>query len=166
VNNSLPVAYSDLPKVLAKRRLKISDLQEKLKQAGLQVNQKSLYRLTRNDPIQKIDTRIVGAICQTCSVGIEDVITFEQPKAVLQKLSGPEQKRLDELMSKHNKGQLTAAEMREFDKISEEAHRLTIANARMLVAQRRALDSAQRSRLGRSAISARPGAQKRKRTAA
>ncbi len=60
MSNSLPVAYSHLPKVLAKRRLKISDLQEKLRAAGINVNQKSLYRLTTSEPLLKIDTRIVG----------------------------------------------------------------------------------------------------------
>ena len=150
MSNSLPVAYSHLPKVLAKCRLRISDLHEKLKAAGIYVNQKSLYRLTTSEPLQKIDTRIVGAICQTCAVGIQDVITFEQPKPVLQKLSAADQKRLDDLMTKHTEGKLSAEEMREFDELSERAHQLTMANARMLLAQRRALNSPQGPRIIRT----------------
>lgn len=149
--------------ILAKCRLKVSDLHEKLKAAGINVNQKSLYRLTTTEPLQKIDSRIVGAICQTCAVGIQDVITFEQPKAVLQKLSNPEQKRLDELMTRHNEGKLNAVEMREFDELSEKAHQLTMANARMLVAQRRALN--RRPHLIRRPIRARHNARKRPRSA-
>ena len=146
----LPVAYSRLPKVLAKNRLKISDLREKLKAAGVNVNQKSLYRLITSKPLHKIDTRIVGAICQACAVGIQEVISFEQPRPVLEKLTSAEQSRLDDLMTRHSERKLDAGEMREFDELSDKAHQLTMANARMLVAQRRALNQAQR-----------PGARKR-----
>ena len=141
MSDSLPVAYSHLPKILAECDLKISDLHQKLKQAGIRVNQKSLYRLTTSKPIQKVDTRILGAICKTCAVNIQDVIVFEKPKARLQKLSTTEQRRLDELMSKHSEGQLSADQVREFDRLSEKAHDLTMANARVLLAQRRALKS-------------------------
>ncbi len=145
MSDSLPVAYSHLPEILALRRLKVSDLREKLRAVGVNVNQKSLYRLTTAEPIQKIDTRIVGAICHTCDVGIQDVIGFEKPKPVLQKLPVDEQRRLDELMTAHAEGPLGAGEMRELDGLSEKAHQLTMANARMLVAQRRALDKAAES---------------------
>jgi len=128
--------------MLAKHRLKVSDLHEKLKAFGVNVNQKSLYRLTAAKPLQKIDARIVGAICHICSVGIQDVITFEKPNPVLAKLTVAEQKRLDYLMSRHNDGKLNAREVREFDELSDKAHQLTMANARMLVAQRRGLNSA------------------------
>ena len=144
MNSNLPLAYSSLPKVLAKSRLKISDLHQKLKDVGVNVNQKSLYRLNTANPLQKIDTRIVGAICHACAVPIQDVITFERPKPVLEKLTSAEQKRLDDLMTKHSEGKLAAREMREFDELSDKAHRLTMANARILVAQRRALSSATR----------------------
>lgn len=149
MGNTLPRAYSQLPKVLAKCRLKISDLHEKLKAAGVNVNHKSLYRLTSPDPLQKIDTRIIGAICHTCDVSIQDIIAFEKPKLVLEKLSSAEQKRLDYLMAQHNEGKLTANEMREFDDLSQKAHQLTLANARLLVAQRRSLNSAPRSQVTR-----------------
>jgi hypothetical protein len=141
MSDVLPVAYSQLAKVLAKCRFKVSDLHDKLKAAGVNVNQKSLYRLTSSAPLQKIDTRIIGAICQTCAVNIQDVIVFERPKPVLQKLPNAEQKRLDELMARHNEGKLSARETSEFDELSEKAHELTMANARMLVAQRRSLPS-------------------------
>jgi hypothetical protein len=138
-----PLAYSHLPEVLAKSRLKISDLHEKLKAIGFSVNQKSLYRLTSAKPLLKIDTRIVGAICQTCAVGIQDVISFEQPKAVLEKLSLTDQNRLNDLMTRHSERKLNGEELKEFDKLSDKAHQLTMANARILVAQRRTLNAAQ-----------------------
>jgi hypothetical protein len=147
MSNRLPLAYSHLPQVLAKRHLKISELHKKLKAVGVNVNYKSLYRLTSSAPLQKIDARIVGAICQTCAVGIQDVITFEQPKPVLQKLQEADQNRLDDLMTKHTEGKLSGEEMREFDELSEKAHELTMANARMLVTQRRAINSARRPQM-------------------
>lgn len=141
MRSNLPLAYSRLPSVLAKRRLKISELQKKLQAAGVKINQKSLYRLTSAAPLQRLDTRILAAICQTCAVGIQEVISFEAPGSVLLKLDKAEQKRLDEFMSKHREGKLTPDETREFDLLSEKAHDLTMTNARMLVAQRRALNA-------------------------
>ncbi len=156
MSNSLPLAYSHLPQILAKCHLKISELRKKLKSLGVNVNPKSLYRLTSPAPLQRIDARIVGAICQTCAVGIEDVITFEPPKPAFQKLSGIEQKRLDDLMSKHTEEKLSAAETRELDALSAKAHELTMANARMLVAQRRALNPARNPRPVAASVRARP----------
>ena len=160
MSNSLPVAYSGLPKILTKHSWKISDLHQKLKTAGIPVNPKSLYRLAGSEPLHKIDTRILGAICQTCDVSLQDLITFERPQPVLEKLSNAGQKRLDELMTRHSDGKLSAAELREFDELSDEAHRLTMANARLLDAQRRALAATGRARINRPIVS-RPNTRKR-----
>jgi hypothetical protein len=141
MNGSGPVAYSQLPKVLAKHRLKISDLHQKLKDAGVSVNYKSLYRLIAAHPLQKIDTRIVGAICQACGVGIQDLIGFEKPKPILAHLSNDEQKRLDDLMTRHSEETLSAEELHDFDELAEKAHQLTLTNARLLLSQRRALNA-------------------------
>ena len=45
-------------------------------------------------------------------------------------------------MFKQSEGKLATKEMREFDELSQKAHELTMANARMLVAKRRALNAA------------------------
>jgi hypothetical protein len=134
-----PVAYSHLPEILSKSRLKLTDLQRRLSEAGVHVNPKTLYRLTSTAPLQKIDTRVIGAICHACDVGIEDVIIFDQPRDEIQKLSGSAQKRLDELMSKHRENDLTKGEAKEFDDLCERAHTLTLANARLLASKRRSI---------------------------
>ncbi len=146
MRNDAPVAYSQLPRILAQRRLSVSDLKGRLKAAGVTVNQKSLYRLTSFAPLQKIDTRIVGAICQTCAVGIEDIISFEPPKPVLEKLNEMEQSELEQLMDKNNEGQLTPSELQRYDELSDKVFDLTMTNARLLAAQRRSLKSTRHPR--------------------
>jgi hypothetical protein len=131
-------AYSHLGEVLSNLKLTIPELQRQLRGLGVAVNIKSLYRLISPEPLQKIDTRIVGAICQTCQVGIGDVIEFSKPQVKLQQLDAPEQKRLDQLMSKNNEGAMSQAERQELDELAGKAHKITMANARVLVAQRRA----------------------------
>src|SRR5436190_22710498 len=116
-----PLAYSHLPEILSKSRLKITDLQRRLEEAGVRVNPKTLYRLTSTAPLQKVDTRVIGAICHACDVGIEEVIIFDQPRDEIQKLPAPEQKRLDELMSKHRENNLTKTEAKEFDELCDRA---------------------------------------------
>src|SRR6188768_2939868 len=115
MNGRLPVAYSHLPEILSKSRLKITDLKRRLEDAGVRVNPKTLYRLTSTAPLQKIDTRVIGAICLACDVGIEEVIIFDQPRAEIQKLSDPEQERLEDLLTKHSENKLSKSETAEFD---------------------------------------------------
>jgi hypothetical protein len=131
-------AYSHLGEVLSSLKITIPELKRQMERLGVAVNIKSLYRLISPEPLQKIDTRIVGAICQTCQVGIEDVIEFSKPQKALQQLAAGEQKRLTELMSRNNEGALTRAERQEFEELADKAQRITLANARVLVAQRRA----------------------------
>jgi DNA-binding Xre family transcriptional regulator len=137
MNGNAPEAYSRLRTVLAKRNLTVFQLHRKLDSAGLPVNIKSLYRLTSDEPLQKVDLRIAGAVCRACDVGIGDLITFQKPRAQLHRLDPRMQARLDELMDKNNEGQLNAREQKEFAALAEEAHRVSLENARMLVAERR-----------------------------
>ena len=137
MNGNTVEAYSHLAAILSSRNIAIPELRRQMKRLGVPVNIKSLYRLISAEPVQKIDLRIVGAICQTCHVGIQDVIDFSRPKPSFQRLETQAQKRLDELMSKNNEGTLTASERKEFNALAERAHQLTMANARLLAAQRR-----------------------------
>jgi hypothetical protein len=130
-------AYSRLATILSSRNIAVPELRRQLSKLGVPVNIKSLYRLASPEPIQKIDLRIVGAICRTYHVGIQEVIDFAKPKLTLQRLDAPEQKRLDELMSKNNEGELTTTELHEFEELAGKAHQLTLANARLLASQRR-----------------------------
>jgi hypothetical protein len=101
------------------------------------VNIKSLYRLAEAGPLRKIDLRMAAAICKVCAVPIGELITFERPQAQLRRLGAREQSRLDALMDRNNDGKLTAAERREFLALAEQAHQLSLANARLLIAGRR-----------------------------
>ena len=57
-------AYSQLKRVLSKRQITIPELHRLLKQSGMQVNVKSLYRLNQeHQPVERLDLRVAGAIC-------------------------------------------------------------------------------------------------------
>ncbi len=112
-------------------------LQRKLQAAGAAVNVKSLYRLVAEAPLQKIDLRIAAAICNAFGIALGDLICFAKPVARLNRLDAKAQARLDALMSKNNEGQLTAPERREFVALANQAHRISMENARTLLAERR-----------------------------
>ncbi|HWF18459.1 MAG TPA: hypothetical protein VG754_04300 [Verrucomicrobiae bacterium] len=130
-------AYSHLTTVLNVRKIAIPELRRQMLKLGVPVNIKSLYRLASPEPLQKIDLRILGAICRTCHVGIQEVIDFNKPSMALQRLGSSDQKRLDELMSGNNDGMLDSAERKELEELAGKAHQITIANARLLARQRR-----------------------------
>lgn len=133
-------AYSRLKQVLAEQELTVPALCRRIQQRGLRVNVKSLYRLSNDrQPVERLDLRVAGIICQVCRVPLSELITFEPPKARLRRFSQLKQKRLDLLMTKNNDGRLTKAEQGELQALVREAEELTLANARTLASQRREL---------------------------
>jgi hypothetical protein len=136
MNGVLPDAYSKLGLILARENVSVLGLQRKLAAAGVPVNVKSLYRLVEDTPLQKIDLRIAAAVCQLFRVALGDLITFEKPNTRLRRLAPKTQARLDTLMSRNNEGQLTAAERKEFVILADQAHRMSMENARTLLAER------------------------------
>ena len=137
MNGYSPEAYSRLRVVLAKRNLTVFQLHRRLGEAGFAVNIKSLYRLASDEPLQKIDLRIAAAICRVCSVELGDLISLERPVAQLGRLDTRTQARLEQLMAKNNDGKLTASERKEFGQLAEKAHRMSLDNARLLLAERK-----------------------------
>ena len=137
MHGNTPEAYSRLRIVLAKMNLSVFQLHKRLQADGVAVNRKSLYRLASDEPIQKIDLRIAAAICKACSVALGDLVTLEKPVAYLQRLDAKTQDRLDTLMAKNNEGSLTTTEKREFERLAEKAHQLSMDNARVLITERR-----------------------------
>jgi DNA-binding Xre family transcriptional regulator len=123
--------------ILAQRNQSVLALHRDLAAAGTAVNIKSLYRLANDSPVQKIDLQIAAAICRACHVSLGELISFEKPKAQLHHLDRKSQSRLETLMEKSNEGQLTAAERKEFAQLAERAHRISMQNARLLLAERR-----------------------------
>ena len=137
MNGHQPIAYSRLGLILARENVSVAALQRKLAASGVPVNVKSLYRLAENAPLQKIDLRITAAICNALAIALGDLISFEKPKAELHRLDPKMQVRLDALMSKSNEGQLTVAERKEFLALADQAHRVSMENARTLLAERK-----------------------------
>jgi|SRR6266852_962976 len=133
-------AYSRLKQVLAEQELTVPQLWQRIQQQGLRVNLKSLYRLSNDrQPVQRLDLRVAGIICQVCRVPLSDLISFEPRRARLRHFPASKQKRLDLLMTKNNDGRLTRAEQSELQSLVREAEELTLENARTLASQRREL---------------------------
>jgi hypothetical protein len=62
-------AYSQLKHVLSTRKMTVPELYRRITQHGMQVNLKSLYRLSHeHQPLERLDLRVAGAICQVCDV--------------------------------------------------------------------------------------------------
>ena len=149
MNGNIPAAYSRLRFVLAGMNMTVFQLHRRLEEAGFPVNIKSLYRLTSEEPLRKIDLGIAAALCMACNVTLGELITLEQPPRQLRRLDARTQSRLDELMSKNNDGKLTVGEKREFAELAEKAHKLSLDNARLLQAERRRNGRLSRTKAGR-----------------
>jgi hypothetical protein len=129
------LAYSRLKRVLGERQMTVPELLRRLKQQGLNVNPKSLYRLTKDDqPLERLNLRVAGEICQVCEVPLTDLIAFETSKAKMKSLPAAKQKRLDALMARNNDGRLTASERLELRELVREAGEMALGNARVLAA--------------------------------
>jgi len=133
----------------------VFQLHRRLADGDFAVNIKSLYRLVSEDPLQKIDPRIAAAICKVCGVELGELITLEKPRAQLRRLDARTQARLEQLMAKNNDGKLTASEEKKFGQLAERAHRISVENARVLLAERRrSARSRTRAGRGREAMAA------------
>ena len=131
------VAHSHLKHLLEQQRVSIPELQRKMRSQGLEVSVKSLYRL-QNDrhPVERLDMRVAGAICQVCAVPLSAWIVFEAETPALHRLISEKQSRLDALMARSNAGSLTPTEREELAHLVQEAEEITLANARLLTRQR------------------------------
>jgi Cro/C1-type HTH DNA-binding domain len=135
-------AFSQLKRVLGERKLSVPQLQRRLEEHGLIVNLKSLYRLTKDDqPLERLNLRVAGMICQVCDVPLSKLIAFESAEIRLHRLSAAKQKRLDALMDRSNQGRLTSAECTELKTLVRDAEEISLSNARKLASQRRSLAS-------------------------
>jgi hypothetical protein len=133
-------AYSRLKRLLKQRELSVPELHHRIRSGGFRVNIKSLYRLSDEDqPVQRLDMRVAGAICQVCAVPLSEWIVFEQDDGKLRTLASDRQERLDRLMAKNSAGQLTEAERNELQVLVREAEEITLSNARLLLEQRHRL---------------------------
>ena len=141
------LAYSRLKRVLVEQKMSVPDLYRRIKKNGLRVNLKSLYRLAHDqEPLERLDLRVAGAVCEICDVPLSDLIAFAREDTKLQRFPGAKQKRLDQLMEKNNNGKLSAAEKQELSDLVRDAEELTLANARILAGQRAQISSSKKAR--------------------
>ena len=128
-------AYSRLKRVLGERKMTVPELHRHIRQRGMSINLKSLYRLSNeHQPLERLDLRVAGAICQVFGIQLSELITFE-----MRRLSAAKQRRLDALMAKNNDGWLTDTEREELRTLVREAEEITLNNARLLSEQNKRL---------------------------
>lgn len=133
-------AFSQLKGVLGERGMSVPELRRRLERHGLRVNLKSLYRLAREDqPLERLNLRVAGMICQVCDVPLSRLIAFERAESRLRRLSRAKQRRLDVLMDGNNEGRLKAGEREELRDLVREAEEIVLHNARKLARERRDL---------------------------
>lgn len=134
-------AYSRLKRLLTQQRMSVPELHRRMRTQGLHVNVKSLYRLSNDSqPVDRLDMRVAGAICQVCAVPLSDWIVFEEEAETFHTLATEKQARLETLMTKNNAGTLTDRERDELHTLVREAEEITLSNARLLAQQQRRLE--------------------------
>ena len=134
-------AFSRLKILLTERGMSAADLVRKIALQGDRVNAKSVYRLADpEEPLEKVDMRVVGAVCQALSVGVGDILTFDEP-TIIEELAPGKQARMDALMAQHNSDEksLTQAELKELRELIDVAEEIARGNARRLANRRRRL---------------------------
>ena len=134
-------AYSRLKRLLKRQRLSVPELHRRMRTQGLSVNVKSLYRLSDDSqPVDRLDMRVAGAICQVCAVPLSEWIVFEEEAGMLRTLDAKKQSCLDVLMTRNNKSLLTASERDELSSLVNEAEEMTLSNARLLAQQQQRIE--------------------------
>lgn len=135
-------AFSRLKRMLDSQGLNTADLVRRVAEQGDRINAKSIYRLADpEEPLEKVDMRVIGAVCQALEVGIGDILTFDEP-TIVEDLGAAKQERMDTLMARHSARSgagLTADELAELEKLVGEAEAIALGNARRLAARRRRL---------------------------
>jgi len=142
-------AFSRLKGVLDERGMSVPDLWRRLQQQGVNIHLKSLYRLVKdNQPLERLNLRVAGTICQVCEVPLSELIAFEMTESRLRRLPAAKQRRLDSLMTGHNEGRLTPAERQELQGLVRESEEIALCNARKLARQRQSLPASRGSEFG------------------
>ena len=123
------VVYPHLGELLQARRLTVADLERQLRQRfGLTVNTKTLYRLTKPEPIQRADLEVALATAAILGVRLDDLFTMravsgeaDAPAPVLDPAAS---RRLAELFGRQATRPLTPTEQDELDQLVADYSRL------------------------------------------
>jgi hypothetical protein len=143
----LQETWSRLKTVLDRQGLSTADLVRRVSAQGNRVNAKSLYRLSDpQEPLEKVDMRVIGAVCQAVGVGIDDILTFDEP-TMIEAFDAAKQVRMAALATQRSRRageSLTTAELSELQDLISEAEAVALGNARRLTKHGRLLRSAAR----------------------
>lgn len=135
-------AFSRLKSALDSQNMTTADLVRRVQEQGDRVNAKSIYRLANpEEPLEKVDMRVVGAVCQALGLGIGDLLTFAEPTLV-EAFEPVKQARMEALMARRmprSPDALSAEERAELEHLIEEAEAVARGNAHRLAARRRRL---------------------------
>jgi DNA-binding Xre family transcriptional regulator len=135
-------AFSRLKSVLDSKGLTPAELLRRIIEQGDRVNAKSVYRLADpEETLEKVDMRVIAAICQALDVGIGDLLTFDEP-TIIEQFSVAKQTRMDSLMGRHQSSQsepLSDQELLELRSLVDEAELIAKGNARRLANRKRRL---------------------------
>ena len=134
-------AFSQVKAVLDSQGITTADLVRRIIEQGDRINAKSIYRLADpEEPLEKVDMRVISAICQALGVGIGDVLTYDEPR-VIEQLTPDELSRMDALMARHSSttNPLLPGELQELQTLVGRAEQVARNNARRLANRRRRL---------------------------
>lgn len=133
-------ARSGLAEVLLQKRLTVADLLRRIKEMGITLDKKTVYRLAKSEPLQNLNLPAIAAVSHALELGdpselIEWTDAATPPR--LQRIDEATQARLDELMERNTEGKLKVAERREFERLGELVEKLSLENASLLARQTR-----------------------------
>ncbi len=132
-------AYSRLKTVLKQQDATLDELRSLLEATGIRVGSRALARLgDESKPLERLDLRLAGAICQVCEVSLSELIVFRPAEGGFRRISLVKQKRLDYLLDGNNEGTLTKPELEELRRMVRKSEEMTVHNARYLAEQRQA----------------------------
>lgn len=123
------VVYPQLGELLQARRITVADLERQLRQRfGLTVNTKTLYRLTRPEPIQRADLEVALATAAILEVALDDLFTMrtlpDDGDEAAPALDPAASRRLAELFDRQADRPLTADERDELERLVLDYSRL------------------------------------------
>jgi hypothetical protein len=136
----LSLARSSLAGILRQKQLTVADLLRRIDEMGVSLDKKTVYRLTKTEPLRTLNLPAVAAVSHALELAdpselIEWTAAAGPPR--LQRIDEATQRRLDELMDRNTEGRLTAAERREFAALGELVEKLSLENASLLARQTR-----------------------------
>jgi hypothetical protein len=137
----MTTAYSRLKMLLAERDMPRAELRRRIAAVDSALNGAALSRLLDPDrPLQPADWRIAEAASRALGVELDEVVVpAESAEPLLQTLPKSQQRRLNELMDRHNDGQLNDDELAALRALVAEAEAISRSNAERLVQHRRRL---------------------------